>query len=70
MVHRSHDEDVADEEAEEEDGRVEAEAEGEKAKVEIFARWCEHGPRGAAVEWVDATWGAPRGQTQGFRIVR
>jgi acylphosphatase len=52
------------------DGRVEAEAEGEKAKVEIFARWCEHGPRGAAVEWVDATWGPAKGSERGFRIIR
>lgn len=52
------------------DGRVEAEAEGERAKVEVFARWCEHGPRGAAVEWVDATWGPAVGEGNGFRIER
>jgi len=52
------------------DGRVEAEAEGERAKVEVFARWCEHGPRGAAVEWVDTTWGPATGLLRGFRIVR
>jgi acylphosphatase len=52
------------------DGRVEAEAEGERSKVEVFARWCEHGPRGAAVEWVDATWGPAVGETTGFRIER
>jgi acylphosphatase len=52
------------------DGRVEAEAEGERPKVEVFARWCEHGPRGAAVEWVDATWGPAKGSAAGFQIVR
>jgi acylphosphatase len=52
------------------DGRVEAEAEGERSKVEVFARWCEHGPRGATVEWVDATWGAAAGGESGFRISR
>ena len=52
------------------DGRVEAEAEGERAKVEIFARWCEHGPRGASVEWVDAEWGPAKGAAKGFQIAR
>jgi acylphosphatase len=52
------------------DGRVEAEVEGERSKVEVFARWCEHGPRGAAVEWVDATWGPAKGGANGFRIER
>jgi len=52
------------------DGRVEAEAEGDRSKVEVFARWCEHGPTGARVEWVDATWGEPKGGEPGFRIVR
>ncbi len=52
------------------DGRVEAEAEGDRSKVEVFARWCEHGPPGAAVEWVDTTWGPASGVATGFRIVR
>ena len=52
------------------DGRVEAEAEGERSRVEVFARWCEHGPTGARVEWVDATWGPAGGEAKGFRIVR
>ncbi|HSN13833.1 MAG TPA: acylphosphatase [Anaeromyxobacteraceae bacterium] len=52
------------------DGRVEAEAEGERARVEVFARWCEHGPRGARVEWVDAQWGTATGKDRGFTIVR
>lgn len=52
------------------DGRVEAEVEGERSKVEVFSRWCEHGPRGAAVEWVDATWGPAEGGPPGFRIER
>ena len=52
------------------DGRVEAEAEGDRAKVEVFARWCEHGPTGARVEWVDAQWGDPTGRERDFAIVR
>ena len=52
------------------DGRVEAEAEGDRSKVEVFARWCEHGPRGAAVEWVDTAWGPATGGVRGFRIAR
>jgi acylphosphatase len=52
------------------DGRVEAEAEGPREKVEIFARWCEHGPTGARVEWVDSTFGPARGGLDGFRILR
>lgn len=52
------------------DGRVEAEAEGERSKVEVFARWCEHGPTGARVEWVDTTWGPAKGEAKGFRIAR
>jgi acylphosphatase len=52
------------------DGRVEAEAEGDRAKVEVFARWCEHGPTGARVEWVDSEWGPARGRDKGFTILR
>jgi acylphosphatase len=52
------------------DGRVEAEAEGERDKVEVFARWCEHGPTAARVEWVDAEWGPATGRDEGFRIAR
>lgn len=52
------------------DGRVEAEAEGKRDKVEVFARWCEHGPTGARVEWVDAEWGPATGRDRDFLIVR
>lgn len=52
------------------DGRVEAEAEGKREKVEVFARWCEHGPTGARVEWVDAQWGEAKGREHEFTIVR
>ena len=52
------------------DGRVEAEAEGARDRVEIFARWCGHGPTGARVESVDASFGPPRGAADGFRILR
>ena len=39
------------------DGRVEAEAEGERAAVEAFAAWCRRGPPAARVTGVEATWG-------------
>ncbi len=52
------------------DGRVEAEAEGLRDKVDVFARWCEHGPRGARVEWVDTEWGQATGKDRGFVIAR
>ena len=52
------------------DGRVEAEAEGAREKLEVFARWCEHGPTGARVEWVDARWSDASGKERGFQIVR
>jgi acylphosphatase len=52
------------------DGRVEARAEGERSKLEVFARWCEHGPTGARVEWADVEWGPAMGVAKGFRILR
>lgn len=41
------------------DGRVEAEAEGERAAVEAFVAWCRRGPSLARVEAVEVTWGPP-----------
>jgi acylphosphatase len=53
------------------DGRVEAEAEGERAAVEAFVAWCRAGPPSARVEEVETTWGAPLGCAgAGFSVRR
>jgi acylphosphatase len=49
------------------DGTVEAAFEGEREAVEGLVRWCHEGPRGAAVDRVEATEEEPEGLT-GFRI--
>ena len=38
------------------DGRVEAEAEGERASLLALVRWCQLGPPAARVDGVEATW--------------
>jgi acylphosphatase len=50
------------------DGRVEALAEGERARVEEFVAWCRHGPRSAVVEEVRVEWLAPAGDLGPFDI--
>ena len=49
------------------DGSVEAVFEGEPEGVERLIRFCESGPRGAQVEWVDVAAETPEGLT-GFAI--
>ena len=49
------------------DGSVEAVFEGEQDRVERLTRFCEDGPRGAQVEWVDVAAETPEGLT-GFAI--
>ena len=44
-----------------EDGSVEAVFEGDEADVERLMLFCEQGPRGADVEWVDVSAEAPEG---------
>jgi acylphosphatase len=52
--------------ANEPDGTVEVVLEGEPDAVESLVRWCEHGPRGAAVDRVDVFEEQPKG-LRGFR---
>jgi acylphosphatase len=52
------------------DGRVEAEAEGERAALEAFVAWCRRGPPAARVDDVGATWSAFRGDLGPFATRR
>ncbi len=52
------------------DGRVEALAEGERARVEALVAWCGHGPPAARVERVEVRWEPLAGEAVGFRVVR
>jgi acylphosphatase len=48
------------------DGRVEAEAEGEREALERFVEYCRRGPPAARVDDVAATWSAFRGDLGPF----
>jgi acylphosphatase len=48
------------------DGRVEAEAEGERAEVLALVEWCRSGPPAARVDGVEVAWMAPTGADHGF----
>ncbi len=50
------------------DGRVEAEAEGDRASVEALVRWCRRGPPAAQVDDVAVTWSPHRGDLGPFSI--
>ena len=50
------------------DGRVELEAEGERAALEALARWCERGPPAARVEGVAADWRSHVGDLGPFAV--
>jgi acylphosphatase len=52
------------------DGRVEAEAEGERAAVEALIRWCHRGPPAARVDAVEVEWSAPTGAPGPFTARR
>jgi len=52
------------------DGRVEAEAEGERADVEALVAWCRSGPPSARVEGVEVRWGPGTGEDGGFGVRR
>ncbi|HET9552130.1 MAG TPA: acylphosphatase [Anaeromyxobacteraceae bacterium] len=52
------------------DGRVEAEAEGERASLEALLAFCRRGPPAARVEGVEADWGEARGGLGPFSVRR
>jgi acylphosphatase len=52
------------------DGRVEAEAEGERSALEEFVRFCRRGPPAARVDDVQVTWGAFQGDLGPFATRR
>ena len=52
------------------DGRVEAEAEGDRPQVEALVAWCRRGPPAARVLDLSVAWGEPRGDLDGFEIRR
>jgi acylphosphatase len=52
------------------DGRVEAEAEGERSAVEALVAWCRRGPPAARVDDVAAAWSAFRGDLGPFATRR
>jgi acylphosphatase len=49
------------------DGSVEAVFEGDEDAVARLVHFCEHGPRGAHVEWIDVTNEQPEGLS-GFAV--
>jgi len=52
------------------DGRVEALAEGPRARVESLVAWCWRGPPLARVSDVQVEWTEAQGELVGFRIAR
>jgi acylphosphatase len=48
------------------DGRVEAEAEGERAALEALVQFCRRGPPAAEVDDVAVSWGVYRGDLGPF----
>jgi acylphosphatase len=52
------------------DGRVEAEAEGDRAGVEALVAWCRRGPPAARVDALGVRWGEARGDLGPFAIGR
>ncbi len=52
------------------DGKVEALAEGERARLDELIRFCHVGPRGAVVRKVEVEWSDYLGEFRGFRITK
>jgi acylphosphatase len=56
--------------ANERDGSVAAEVEGERAAVDALIAWAHHGPSGARVSDVALEWIAPTGEPRGPFAIR
>jgi acylphosphatase len=52
------------------DGRVEALAEGDRARLDELIQFCHIGPRGAVVRKVEVEWSDYSGEFRGFRITK
>jgi acylphosphatase len=52
------------------DGKVEALAEGDRARLDELIRFCHVGPRGAVVRKVEVEWMDYSGEFRGFRIAK
>jgi acylphosphatase len=52
------------------DGRVEVEAEGERAALEALLAFCRRGPPAARVAGVEVGWSEPRGDMGPFAVRR
>lgn len=52
------------------DGRVEAEAEGDRSAVEALVAWCRRGPPAARVEALEAAWSEAHGDLGPFEVRR
>jgi acylphosphatase len=52
------------------DGRVEAEAEGERTALESLVEWCRRGPPGARVLGLEVRWDLPVGDLGPFEVRR
>jgi acylphosphatase len=50
------------------DGRVEAEAEGDRVVAEALVEWCRRGPPAARVDGLEVGWGEPRGGLGPFAV--
>ena len=51
------------------DGSVEALAQGPKNKLEEFVAWCKKGPPAAEIERVEVVWGSGSGHFDNFNII-
>lgn len=52
------------------DGRVEAEAEGERHDLESFIAWCRRGPPAARVDDLSVAWSKARSDLAAFEVCR
>jgi acylphosphatase len=52
------------------DGSVRVLAEGPRAALEALERWCHHGPAGARVDDVIASWSIADGRFADFAVTR